>query len=579
MPEQAVRDGANGGGTVMGSTARGSPAQGSLTQNSPTQVAPAQGSPARGSPRQASLTHGSVGRLVAALGAATLLQWSGAFAIAPLLPLYLEDRDVPASSVGIVMAAFFVGSLLSQYPAGVLTAGRGHRPVLVGGLVLYAVGCVGLIVSPGLHADAVVRALQGAGAGAFEVAVLTAVAETVPPGLTGRAVSAVYTGQTAGIAIGPLLGGLAGEQRMDLLFLGAGVAAAVASIPALVLLRPDGHPRALPPPAHDGEPARPPSPPLGTPSSSRASKAPQSGRTSRRLGGLVGPGAIGLLLVAAVNGLAVGTYETCWSLLLADRDVSTELIGLSFTLFALPHIVCAMPAGWLADHSDRRWLVTGATVATGITVASYSFIESFWLIVMVCCAEAIALAISFPSAQSLLVQECGPQGAGRAQGLFTTTQTAATAVAALASGALYSANVHLPFLLTAVAAAVVAGVLPVLWHQVRGVSVASTDVAGFADGAFHRDDIAGVEAAAARGSVGGLTVLRAPVVPAPVPPGVGTYRPAARSRSAGPVREAGAVRWPLRLRPGAKGRYAGQMRGSARSVRTVGGSPRPEEHR
>ncbi|MEX5634467.1 MFS transporter [Parafrankia sp. FMc2] len=558
MPEQAARDGANGGGTVMGSTARGSPA---------------------------SLTHGSLGRLVAALGVATLLQWSGAFAIAPLLPLYLEDRDVPASSVGIVMAAFFVGSLLSQYPAGVLTAGRGHRPVLVGGLVLYAVGCVGLILSPGLHTDAVVRALQGAGAGAFEVAVLTAVAETVPPGLTGRAVSAVYTGQTAGIAIGPLLGGLAGEQRMDLLFFGAGVAAAVASIPALVLLRPDGHPRALPPPGHDGEPARPPSPPLGTPSSSRASGARQSGRTPGRLGGLVGPGVIGLLLVAAVNGLAVGTYETCWSLLLADRDVSTELIGLSFTLFALPYIVCAMPAGWLADHSDRRWLVTGATVATGITVASYSFIESFWLIVMVCCAEAIALAISFPSAQSLLAQECGPQGAGRAQGLFTTTQTASTAVAALASGALYSANVHLPFLLTAVAAAAVASVLPVLWHQVRGVSVVPTDVAGFADSVLHRDDaagvddLAGVEAAAARGAVGVLTVVHAPVVPATTPPGVGMHLPAARSRSAGPVREAGAVRWPLRLRPGTKGRYAGQMRGSARSVRTVGGSARPEEHR
>ncbi|WP_283247011.1 MFS transporter [Parafrankia sp. CH37] len=91
---------------------------------------------------QASLTHGSVGRLVVALATATMLQWLGAFAIAPLLPLYLEERDVSVSGVGVVMAAFFVGSLLSQYPAGVLTASRGHRPVLLGGLVLYAVGSV-----------------------------------------------------------------------------------------------------------------------------------------------------------------------------------------------------------------------------------------------------------------------------------------------------------------------------------------------------------------------------------------------------------------------------------------------------
>ncbi|WP_311982913.1 MFS transporter [Parafrankia sp. CH37] len=85
-----------------------------------------------------------------------------------------------------------------------------------------------------------VRALQGAGAGAFEVAVLTAVAATVPADLTGRAVSAVYTGQIAGTAIGPMLGGLAGERQMDLLFLGAAVAAAVAAVPVLLLLRPDG---------------------------------------------------------------------------------------------------------------------------------------------------------------------------------------------------------------------------------------------------------------------------------------------------------------------------------------------------
>ncbi|ONH61016.1 MFS transporter [Frankia sp. CcI49] len=415
---------------------------------------------------QASLTHGSVGRLVVALATATMLQWLGAFAIAPLLPLYLEERDVSVSGVGVVMAAFFVGSLLSQYPAGVLTASRGHRPVLLGGLVLYAVGSVGLIVSPGLGCDAVVRALQGAGAGAFEVAVLTAVAATVPADLTGRAVSAVYTGQIAGTAIGPMLGGLAGERQMDLLFLGAAVAAAVAAVPVLILLRPDGRASAggdaLPPVGH----ANPASP------AAAAAAGPRSGS----LRALIGAGVGGLLLVAAVNGLSVGTYETCWSLLLADRDVSTEMIGLSFTLFSLPYIVCALPAGWLADHSDRRWLVTGATLAMACTVASYSFIDSFWLIMLVCCVEAIALAVSFPAAQSLLAQEAGRVGTGRAQGLFTTTQTAATAFAALTSGALYSANVHLPFLLTAVAAVAVAAVLPLLWRQVRGVVSAPGEV-------------------------------------------------------------------------------------------------------
>ncbi|WP_018500238.1 MFS transporter [Parafrankia discariae] len=419
-----------------------------------------------------------------ALGAATLLQWLGAFAIAPILPLYLEERDVSAGGVGMVMAAFFLGALLSQYPAGLATATRGHRPVLVSGLVAYAVGCAGLIVSPGIMCDTAMRVLQGAGAGAFEVAVLTAIAATVPSDLTGRAVSAVYTGQIAGTAIGPLLGGLAGEQRMDLLFLGAGVAAAVASVPVLVLLRPDGDPRRAP--ALSDVPVDCSATTAVTAAAATASAVPFPGAPRRRgwsPRAAIGPGVAGLLLVAAVNGLAVGTYETCWSLLLTDRGVSTELVGLSFTLFSLPYIVCAMPAGWLADHNDRRWLVLAATATTGVTVATYSFIGSFWLIVLVSCAEAIALAVSFPSAQSLLAQEAGPGGAGRAQGLFTTTQTAATAGAALTSGALYAANAHLPFLLTAVAALTVAGSLPRLWRRVRGTAVPAAAPAGSAPAA------------------------------------------------------------------------------------------------
>ncbi|MEX5709235.1 MFS transporter [Parafrankia sp. FMc6] len=475
-----------------------------------------------------------------ALGTATLLQWLGAFAIAPILPLYLEERDVSAGGVGVVMAAFFLGALLSQYPAGLATTTRGHRPVLVAGLVAYAVGCAGLIVSPGIMCDTVMRVLQGAGAGAFEVAVLTAIAATVPPDLTGRAVSAVYTGQIAGTAIGPLLGGLAGEQRMDLLFLGAGMAAAVASVPVLVLLRPDGpgHAPALSV-ASTGSDASAVGPTAVGPTAGGGAGVPggraggaeavaavaavavhrdgSPGHAGRRAPAwasrrrtwsplaVVGPGIEGLLLVAAVNGLAVGTYETCWSLLLTDRGISTELVGLSFTLFSLPYIVCAMPAGWLADHNDRRWLVVAATATTGVTVATYSFIGSFWLIVLVSCAEAIALAVSFPSAQSLLAQESGPGGAGRAQGLFTTTQTAATAGAALTSGALYAANAHLPFMLTAVAALAVAGSLPWLWRRVRGTVVPAAVPSGAVpSGAVPSGAVpAGAVPAASTGPAGG----------------------------------------------------------------------------
>ncbi|WP_261570751.1 MFS transporter [Frankia gtarii] len=382
------------------------------------------------------------GRLLAVLTTATLLQWLGSFAIAPLLPLYLADRHVSAAGVGVVMAAFFLGALLSQYVAGRAAAARGHRGVLLAGLAAYAAGCLGLFASTGIGMDAAMRVLQGAGAGAFEVAALTAVAGTVAPSTQGRAFSAIYTGQLLGVALGPLLGGFAGEHRMDLVFLGSGAAAVLASLPVLWLL-----------------PA--------TVRAGSAPAAPAAPAVPTRL--LLRRGVLGLLLVAGCDGLIGGVYETCWSLLMERDGASTTLIGLTFTLFALPYLVFAWPAGWLADRCDRRRLIGATTLVLSVTVASYPFLHSIPLIVLLSCLEAAGLAVAYPAAQSLLAQESAAgDGTGRGQGLFATTQTAATVFAALVSGALFAADPRLPFVLAAFAALVTAVLLPSLWREVAG---------------------------------------------------------------------------------------------------------------
>ncbi|MCM3926424.1 MFS transporter, partial [Frankia sp. AiPs1] len=301
------------------------------------------------------------------------------------------------------------------------------------------------------------RVLQGAGAGAFEVAALTAVAATVAPGAQGRAFSAIYTGQLLGVALGPLLGGFAGEHRMDLVFLGSGAAAVLASLPVLWLLPATGRAGSVPAAAT-----------VSTASAgSGVPTSPDGGAPSARL--LLRRGVLGLLLVAGCDGLIGGVYETCWSLLMERDGASTTLIGLTFTLFALPYLVFAWPAGWLADRCDRRRLIGATTLVLSVTVASYPFLHSIPLIILLSCLEAVGLAVAYPAAQSLLAQESAAgDGTGRGQGLFATTQTATTVFAALASGALFAADPRLPFVLAAFAALVTAALLPRLWRDVAG---------------------------------------------------------------------------------------------------------------
>ncbi|CAJ60548.1 MULTISPECIES: MFS transporter [Frankia] len=441
------------------------------------------------------------GRLLAVLTAATLLQWLGSFAIAPLLPLYLADRHISAAGVGVVMAAFFLGALLSQYAAGRAAAARGHRGVLLVGLAAYGAGCLGLFASTGIGMDAAMRVLQGAGAGAFEVAALTAVAATVAPGAQGRAFSAIYTGQLLGVALGPLLGGFAGEHRMDLVFLGSGAAAVLASLPVLWLLPATVRARSVPAVATAPAPA----PVTGEPTISTAaagsstSPGSQGGAPPARL--LLRRGVLGLLLVAGCDGLISGVYETCWSLLMERDGASTTLIGLTFTLFALPYLVFAWPAGWLADRCDRRRLIGVTTLVLSVTVASYPFLHSIPLIILLSCVEAVALAVAYPAAQSLLAQESAAgDGTGRGQGLFATTQTATTVFAALASGALFAADPRLPFVLAAIAALVTAALLPPLWREVAGtVAQIQVQVGSTARGARPAGTAPGREAAATPG--------------------------------------------------------------------------------
>ncbi|MCM3883791.1 MFS transporter [Frankia sp. R82] len=443
------------------------------------------GTTASGEPARAG-DDGASRQLLGVLAGSTLLQWLGGFAIAPILPLYLADNDVSAAGVGVVMSAFFLGALLSQYVAGWMAGRHGHRLVLLVGLATYAAGCGGLFVAEGVIASSALRVLQGAGAGAFEVATLTAVAVTVAPSARGRAFSAVYTGQLLGVTIGPLLGGFAGAEHMRELFLGGGAAAVLASLPVLWMLPSvtgvQGVAGAGGMAGATGDRTGPVRVSAAQGATSTASPSRPAGRGGRRsrAAGLLTPGVVGLLLIGAAGGFAAGVYETCWSLLMRREGVSVEVTGLTFTLFGLPYLLFAWPAGQLADRLDRRSLIAVSLVLRAGAVASYPLLHSLPIIIVVGCLEAVVLAVINPAEQSLLAQEGAASGAtGRAQGLFATVRTGTTVLAALVSGAIFAVDHRLPFVLAGFLVVAATMTLPVLWRDLVGVArpTSAADVA------------------------------------------------------------------------------------------------------
>jgi DHA1 family multidrug resistance protein-like MFS transporter len=378
--------------------------------------------------------------LIRSLSLVIFLQWLGASAILPLLPLYLRNQGGSDQMVGAVMAAYFVAAVVFQYPAGQLADRIGRRPVLLGGLVTYAGASLAFVLDLGPPADILLRGLQGCGAGAVEVAALAMVASSVPLERRGRAFGSIYRGQLGGMAIGPLVGSLIGVGSMNLIFVGAAVTSLIASLTVT---------RGAALEAHDGQPGTPPG---------------RSGRGLPRLG----RAAIGSLIAGVALGLTVGVYETCWTLLLHQRGATTWQVGLSWTLFAVPFALMARPGGWIADHLDRRMLVVVTVLSTLGFCAIYPFLTGVAWLLGLGAAEAVGVAIALPSIQSLLTQDTEPDALGRVQGAFATAETAAIAVAAAASGALFAVVSWAPFVAAAALGATLVAILPIVWGTVSG---------------------------------------------------------------------------------------------------------------
>jgi sugar phosphate permease len=184
----------------------------------------------------------------------------------------------------------------------------------------------------------------------------------------------------------------------------------------------------------------------------------------------------GALICAAALGLTNGVYDICWTLLLVSRGASGLAIGISWTMFAVPFVALARPSGWLADHMDRRVLVIGGLGLSAALCASYPFIHDVPALVVLGGFEAVGFAAAMPAVQSLLTQGSAPHEVGRIQGLFATSQTACTAVAAGGAGAAFAVAAWLPFV--TVAGFVLVGLVAtaLVWRSVRGQGAPGADL-------------------------------------------------------------------------------------------------------
>ncbi|MBU1048786.1 MFS transporter [Candidatus Bipolaricaulota bacterium] len=149
-------------------------------------------------------------RVFASLFFATATAQLGLGIISPILPLYAKTFAASATQIGLVFTAFSISRALLGPFVGRLSDRIGRRPLILGGLLIYAVVSVLYASATSLLTLGAFRLLQGVASVMVTPIAQAYVGDLTPKGREGRYLNAFYSSQFIGMAFGPLLGGIIG---------------------------------------------------------------------------------------------------------------------------------------------------------------------------------------------------------------------------------------------------------------------------------------------------------------------------------------------------------------------------------
>ncbi|MBA6414145.1 MFS transporter [Parahaliea sp. F7430] len=176
-------------------------------------------------------------RAVSTLALLYSFRMLGLFMVLPLLALYAPElKGATPSLIGLALGIYGLSQALLQIPFGWLSDRLGRKPVIIGGLLLFALGSLVAALADSVQGVIIGRALQGAGAIASTVMALVAdltreEQRTKAMAIVGASIGLAFT---LALILGPLVasfGGLSAVFYLTVMLALLGIAVVLFLIP------------------------------------------------------------------------------------------------------------------------------------------------------------------------------------------------------------------------------------------------------------------------------------------------------------------------------------------------------------
>ena len=248
-----------------------------------------------------------------------------------LFSLSVDARGLSGIETGIILSVFYLGCIAGPFVAPALIKRIAHIATIGGFAVLAALSVAGLAFSPGATTLALLRIGQGIGYSGLYASIESWLNLGTDDRWRARVFAVYILVQLVGLASGQLLLNARGVGDMTLFLLAAVLIASPAAVVPLAPLK---------------------NPHFET------------------------PRAVGVIALARRSPrgvVAVVLSGFTWAAVMATGPVFAQRIGLddfNKSLFmALPIIggvVAQFPLGWLADHNERRLVLSGMSIAAAL---------------------------------------------------------------------------------------------------------------------------------------------------------------------------------------------------------------------